>query len=167
MGVSVPDLHRNQLLRRISLYLLLIGVALLILFIPIPQKTTSPVDRYFEINASTFQFVPGELTVNPGDRVTIKLISHDVVHGLALDSSAFELKAEPGQPAVGTFIAEQPGVFRFRCTVTCGNLHPFMLGKLRVGSNLLLIRGAALAIFASLIGLFSLPQIQKRPQAVA
>jgi plastocyanin len=166
MRTLVPGQRRNQLFRKISLYLLLIGAALLILFIPIPQKMTAPVDRYFEINASTFQFVPGDLTVNPGDRVTIKLISHDVVHGLALDSSTFELKAEPGQPAVGTFIAEQPGVFRFRCTVTCGNLHPFMLGKLRVGSNLLLIRGVALAIFASLIGLFSLSNYQTRPQAV-
>lgn len=146
---------------------MLIGVALLILFIPIPQKTTAPVDRYFEINASTFQFVPGELTVNPGDRVTIKLISHDVVHGLALDNSDFELKAEPGLPGVGSFTAEQLGVFRFRCTVTCGNLHPFMLGKLRVGSNLLLIRGIALVIFAGIIGLFSYLQIQKRSQVAA
>lgn len=146
---------------------MLIGMAALILFIPIPQKTKIPVDRYFEINASTFQFVPGELTVNPGDRVTIKLISHDVVHGLALDSSDFELKAEPGQPAVGTFIAEHAGVFRFRCTVTCGNLHPFMLGKLRIGSNLLLLRGVALAIFAGIIGLFSHLQLQKQLQAAA
>lgn len=164
MGVSLPDYHRNQLLKKSSLSLLLIGVALLILFIPIPQKTTAPIDRYFEINASTFQFVPGEITVNPGDRVTIKLISHDVVHGLALDSSDFELKAEPGVPAVGTFVADHAGVFRFRCTVTCGNLHPFMLGKLRVGSNFLLIRGIALAIFASTIALLSHLQIQKRSQ---
>ena len=148
MGISVPVGNRWQLLKKISVYLLLIGMAALILFIPIPQKTTVPVDRYFEINASTFQFAPGELTVNPGDRVTIKLISNDVVHGFSLDNSEFELKAEPGQPAVGTFIAEHPGVLRFRCTVTCGNLHPFMLGKLRVGSNFLLIRGIVLGIFA-------------------
>lgn len=167
MEISVPGGRRRQLLKKMGLSLLLIGVASLILFVPIPQKTTVPVDRYFEVNASTFQFVPGELTINPGDRVTIKLISHDVVHGLALDNSDFELKAEPGQPAIGTFVADHSGVFRFRCTVTCGNLHPFMLGKLHVGSNNLLVRGIALAIFAGVIGLFSYFQIQKRSQAVA
>jgi len=37
--------------------------------------------------------------------------------------------------------------------VTCGALHPFMNGKLQVGSNLLLWRGVGLA-FVTLLGIF-------------
>jgi heme/copper-type cytochrome/quinol oxidase subunit 2 len=101
-----------------------------------------------------FQFTPGELQINPGDRVTVELISTDVVHGFSLDGYDFELKADPGQMATGTFVADQAGVFRFRCSVACGNLHPFMLGKLQIGPNLLLIRGIALGLLAILAALW-------------
>jgi hypothetical protein len=40
------------------------------------------------------------------------------------------------------FVAGRQGSFRFRCTVTCGNLHPFMIGRNQVGQNALLWRGA-------------------------
>jgi hypothetical protein len=38
--------------------------------------------------------------------------------------------------------------------VTCGNLHPFMIGKLQVGQNSLLWRGAALAALVLIAGLW-------------
>jgi heme/copper-type cytochrome/quinol oxidase subunit 2 len=120
-------------------------IVLLILLVPLPQAASTPTDRTIRIEASRFQFVPGEIHVNPGDKVTVELISQDVVHGLSLDNYNFNLQAEPGQIVTGTFIANQSGVFRFRCSFTCGNLHPFMIGKLTVGSNYLLIRGIALA----------------------
>lgn len=164
MAMPAPSHPKQQVFKKIGWFLSILGVVLLILFLPVPQQTPPPTDKYFEINASKFQFVPGEISVNPGDRVTIKLISDDVVHGLSIDNTQFELKAEPGQPASATFVAGQAGVFRFRCTVTCGNLHPFMLGKLRVGSNLLFIRGIALAIAASIIGLFSFSHERKQPR---
>jgi len=130
-----------------------VAVALLILFIPLPQATPTPTDRTVRIEASRFQFIPGEIHVNPGDKVTVELISQDVVHGLSLDNYDFNLRAEPGQMVTGTFIANQSGVFRFRCSFACGNLHPFMIGKLTVGSNHLLIRGMVLAGLA-VVGAF-------------
>ena len=128
--------------------------ALLILMAPLPLPGTAPIDRHIRIEASMFQFTPGELQVNPGDRVTVELISTDVVHGFSLDGYDFELKADPGQMATGTFVADKAGVFRFRCSVACGNLHPFMLGKLQIGPNLLLIRGIALGLLAVLAALW-------------
>ena len=122
--------------------------ALLILFIPIPLATPKPVDRLVHIDASSFQFTPAEIYVNPGDRVTIEFVSTDVVHGISIDGYDFQLTSDPGQPATGTFIANKPGMFRFRCSVPCGNLHPFMIGKLQVGPNWLLIRGILLGILA-------------------
>jgi heme/copper-type cytochrome/quinol oxidase subunit 2 len=137
--------------------------ALLILFIPLPQPATTPVDRHMRIEASMFAFTPAEWTINPEDRVTVELVSTDVVHGFSLDGYNFELKADPGQTATGTFVANQAGLFRFRCSVPCGNLHPFMIGKLQVGSNLLFIRGIALGLLSVMAAIFSLRQSTTNP----
>jgi heme/copper-type cytochrome/quinol oxidase subunit 2 len=136
--------------------MILIAVSLLILIAPIPLPVTVPIDRHIRIEARMFQFTPGELKINPGDRVTVELVSTDVVHGFSLDGYNFELKADPGQTAAGTFIADKAGVFRFRCSVACGNLHPFMIGKLQVGPNLLFVRGIVLGLLAIMVALISL-----------
>ena len=137
------------------------GLALLILFIPLPLPFHAPQDRVLRIEASSFQFMPGEIQINPGDRVTVELVSTDVVHGFSLDGYGFELKADPGQTATGTFIADQAGVFRFRCSVACGNLHPFMIGKLQIGPNLLFFRGIALGLLAISAALISVRNVSR------
>jgi heme/copper-type cytochrome/quinol oxidase subunit 2 len=141
---------------------LIAACVLLILFAPLPVGSTSPTDRHIRIEASMFQFNPGEIQINPGDRVTVELVSTDVVHGFSLDGYNFELKADPGQTATGTFVADQAGAFRFRCSVACGNLHPFMIGKLQVGPNLLLVRGIALGLLAVWAALFSLRSLSTK-----
>jgi heme/copper-type cytochrome/quinol oxidase subunit 2 len=133
--------------------------ALLILFVPLSLPSASPTDRNIRIEASMYQFTPSEIQINPGDRVTVELVSTDVVHGFSLDGYNFELKADPGQTVTGTFIADKAGVFRFRCSVPCGNLHPFMIGKLQVGANLLLIRGITLGILAVFAAFAVIPHI--------
>ena len=130
--------------------------ALLILFVPLPMATPKPVDRLIHIDASSFQFTPAEIRANPGDRVTIEFVSTDVVHGISVDGYDFQLTSDPGQPATGIFIANKPGMFRIRCSVPCGNLHPFMIGKLQVGPNMLLIRGLLLGILAVVAASLSL-----------
>jgi heme/copper-type cytochrome/quinol oxidase subunit 2 len=79
-----------------------------------------------------------------------------VVHGLSIDGYNLETTADPGQTARLTFVADRQGSFRFRCTVTCGNMHPFMIGKLRVGQNALLWRGALLAGLVLIAGVWGL-----------
>jgi nitrous-oxide reductase len=137
----------------ISLSVFIIA-GLLVAFIPLPIPRDEPTIRIFHVDASSFAFSPAELKVNPGDQVTIELTSSDVVHGLYLDGYDLKISADPGQTAELTFIADQAGSFRFRCSVTCGDLHPFMIGKLHVGPNLLLWRGAGLAILAALAGVW-------------
>ena len=102
-------------------------------------------DRHFRIEASSFQYTPEAIHVNPGDHVTIDLVSTDVVHGLYIDGYDLNVTADPGQTATLSFVADRAGSFRFRCSVTCGALHPFMIGKLNVGSNDLLWRAIGLA----------------------
>jgi heme/copper-type cytochrome/quinol oxidase subunit 2 len=105
------------------------------------------------IEASQYRFDPGIVTVNRGDSVTIELVATDVVHGLYLDGYGLEMTADPGQTARLTFVADRAGSFRFRCPVSCGAMHPFMIGKLQVGPNLLLWQGLGLALLAVTAGL--------------
>lgn len=133
-----------------------IVAALLILFSPVPMQGPPPADRLIRIEASMYQFSPAEWQINPGDRVTIELVSSDVVHGFSLDGYNFELKADPGQTVRGSFIANKAGLFHFRCSVPCGNLHPFMVGKLQVGPNLLLVRGLLLGLLGIIAAFLSI-----------
>lgn len=120
-------------------------MGLVILFVPLRAGATEPTERTFQINAKRFEYSPAILKVNPGDRVTIELTATDVVHGLAIDGYNLETTSDPGQTSRLTFVADQQGTFRFHCTVTCGNMHPFMTGKLEVGQNALFWRAIALS----------------------
>lgn len=127
---------------------------LLVVFVPILHKPEIlNKERSFRVEAGDFAYTPAVLKVNPGDRVTIELISTDVVHGLYVDGYDLSVTADPGQPATLTFVADQSGVFRLRCLVACGALHPFMLGKLQVGRNILVWQGIGMT-FLALIGIF-------------
>lgn len=125
---------------RVLFLVMLSGV---ILLAPLPGEAAPPKTHEFKLEAGQFGYSPAVIKVNPGDRVTIELQSTDVVHGLVIDGYPFELQAEPGQPDRFTFTAGDPGVYRMRCSVTCGNMHPFMVGKLQVGRNDLLWRALA------------------------
>jgi heme/copper-type cytochrome/quinol oxidase subunit 2 len=128
---------------------LAVMVMALVAPLPIPQPT--PQTRPVLINARTFEFTPGVVRVNRGDTVVVKLESADVVHGLYLDGYGVSTQAEPGQPGELSFVADRSGAFHFRCAVPCGNLHPFMIGKLIVEPNLMWLR-AVLASLAAAIG---------------
>jgi heme/copper-type cytochrome/quinol oxidase subunit 2 len=132
---------------------LLFGLAtLVIVFLPPAAGKATPASRTLRLETGNFTFNPAVIHVNPGDQVTIELTSKDVVHGLYLDGYDLETEVEPGQTSTFTFTADRPGSFRFRCSVTCGPLHPFMIGKLKVGNNALLWRGIGLAVLAMVIG---------------
>ena len=121
-------------------WVVLAGLALGVIFIPLPAGATAPSERIFRVEASRFEYSPAILKVNPGDMVTIELVATDVVHGLSIDGYNLQTTADPGETARITFHADRTGSFRFHCTVTCGNMHPFMTGKLEVGQNTLLLR---------------------------
>ena len=121
-------------------------VALLLAFVPLPQTRQTSAKQTFQVKASSFEFSPAEITVNKGDQVTIELTSLDVVHGLYLDGYGLQVEVDPGQTETLTFTADRSGTFRFRCSVTCGDLHPFMIGKLHVGAKLLFWRSVGLVV---------------------
>lgn len=139
--------------------LLLFAMAgLVVAFAPLPVPPITPQARTFEIDAHQYAYSPSELFVNPGDTVTLRLISTDVVHGIYIDDYDISIEADPGQTQTLTFVADKPGSFRFRCNVTCGAMHPFMIGKLTVGTNEWLYRSIGLSILA-IFGLLAFPRL--------
>jgi heme/copper-type cytochrome/quinol oxidase subunit 2 len=143
--------------RQVSIPRFWIGLsilAILVLTLPIPHWAAASQERYFRVEASRFAYKPSILRVNPGDHVTIDLVAQDVIHGLSVDGYDLEISADPGQTSRLTFVADQAGAFRLRCSTTCGPMHPFMIGKLQVGANELYWRGAILALLLSLTGVW-------------
>jgi heme/copper-type cytochrome/quinol oxidase subunit 2 len=137
-------------MRSYLLLLLLATAGLVVAFALLPVPALASQERSFRIDARQFAYAPSELAVNPGDTVTIQLVSMDVVHGLYIDGYDLSIEADPGQTAMLTFTADKQGSFRFRCNVTCGAMHPFMIGKLTVGTNDWLVRSIGLAVIAVL-----------------
>ena len=130
--------------------LLFVMAGLVVAFAPLPVPAIAPQERTFQIDVRQYAYSPSELKVNAGDTVTIQLVSTDVVHGLYVDDYDISVEADPGQSATLTFTADKPGSFRFRCNITCGAMHPFMIGKLTVGTNNWLYRSVGLAALAVL-----------------
>ncbi len=117
-------------------WVILTGIILgvVVMTFPIPQ-ITDPQTRYITLDARQFEFAPHRIHINKGDRVIIQFTASDVVHGFYLDGYGIEERVEPGIVKRIEFVAERTGKFRYRCSVSCGSLHPFMIGELVVGPN--------------------------------
>ncbi len=138
-----------------------------------PGRETQPTHRTLEISAFQYGYAPSRIAVNTGDTLTIHLSSEDVTHGFYLEGYDLNARMRPGTPYfridttdpdtqyrrvdAHTFVAGRPGKFRYRCSVNCGALHPFMQGELIVGPNRVYTTGVSLAvglILGSLVFLF-------------
>ena len=144
----------NNYTKRRWFWVILLALGLLVLLVPFPANAVKPAERTFHIDARRFEYNPAILRVNPGDHVTIDLVAKDVVHGLSIDGYDLETTADPGKTAHLTFVADRQGTFRLQCTETCGNMHPFMTGKLVVGQNSFIWRVMALAGLVLIAGVW-------------
>lgn len=135
---------------RLAYGILVALAALLVAFAPFPAgENAHAANHVVRVEASQFSYSPSVISVNRGDTVTIELVSTDVVHGLYVDGYGVSVEADPGQTKTLTFVADRSGSFRFRCNVTCGAMHPFMIGKLNVGENTTLIRSVGFLLIGT------------------
>ena len=118
------------------------------------------------ISARKYAFEPSVIKVNRGDQVSINLITKDVTHGFFMEGYDIDAKVQPGDSPEYSklllrhpskkddfqqvdrieFIADKTGKFRYRCSVTCGYMHPFMLGEMVVVPNYPFWGGLGLAV---------------------
>jgi heme/copper-type cytochrome/quinol oxidase subunit 2 len=130
------------------IWLPVLALMLAIWLIPFP-RTAHATTHEIMLDATQYEYAPGRVRVNQGDRVVITLTSSDVVHGFYLDGYGLERRVEPGVSQQITFTADKAGKFRYRCSVSCGPLHPFMIGELVVASNTPYWRAMGLVLIAA------------------
>jgi plastocyanin len=138
---------------------LLTGLSLLAvlgwLLLPV-SASNQPQTHHLSIDMTQYAFHPARVEVSRGDHLIIDLTASDVVHGFYLDGYGIEQRVEPGVTRQVSFTADQPGKFRFRCSVACGELHPFMIGELVVTPNLPFWRAVGLMMTLLLLYLWYL-----------
>lgn len=79
-----------------------------------------------------WSFVPNEIRVPVGSKVTIHATSRDVTHGLAIQGTNLNLMLLPGLISTGAAIFNEPGEYLFLCHEYCGLAHQTMAGKVIV-----------------------------------
>jgi heme/copper-type cytochrome/quinol oxidase subunit 2 len=113
-----------------------------------------PQERAITIRARQYAFEPEVLRVNRGDTLRLSFISEDVVHGFFLEGHDLDVKIFPLEPEFEVtrpsspdsservrevvLTVEKEGKYRYRCSHTCGYMHPFMQGEMIVAPNRLL-----------------------------
>jgi len=76
---------------------------------------------------------PEVVRVKQGEKVRLRLTSHDVKHGFALAGYGISTTdVYPGRYIIVEFVADKPGAFPFVCVVQCAGNHANMRGELVV-----------------------------------
>jgi heme/copper-type cytochrome/quinol oxidase subunit 2 len=122
-------------------------------FLMVHFHQPTPEDRYITITAHKYSYEPAVVRVNKGDRLHISLAASDVTHGFFLEGYDLDAQIPPADfnfrmrhPSESKeytstdevlVVADHTGKFRYRCSNTCGYMHPFMQGELIVSPNYL------------------------------
>jgi plastocyanin len=133
------------------------------------RRTPPSQQRLITIRARKYAYKPETIRVNKGDVVHLRLISDDVIHGFYLEGYDIDAEVQPltakvilrrpSRPGESrevdeiVFTASHEGKFRYRCSHTCGYLHPFMLGEMIVAPNRLLPVGQGMVLGVLLGGI--------------
>ena len=128
--------------------------------------TQAPREHEIRMTAGRYAFEPAVIRVQRGDTLRLRFAATDVVHGFYLEGHDLDVTIPPLSRQVEVkrggamelvdevvLVAERSGKFRYRCSKTCGAMHPFMVGELAVGPNYLFRASAASAIGLLLGGL--------------
>lgn len=82
--------------------------------------------RTIEIHVKRFAFTPSEITLKPGETVTLHLISDDVAHSLLIPGLKINQEVTKGHPVDVKVTPNSTGDFRGKCGRFCGSGHGSM-----------------------------------------
>lgn len=139
-------------------YILIAATLILAIGIPLSLRWRphTPETHRIDLTAAKYGYTPERIHVRLGDTVIFNPTSKDVTHGFLLDGFPLEfiikqqgltllkysweeddgtIQADWDKVDDVEWVAERTGKFVFRCTQTCGNLHPFMTGEIIVSPN--------------------------------
>jgi heme/copper-type cytochrome/quinol oxidase subunit 2 len=83
--------------------------------------------REFGITGRDHSFAPARIEVQRDDLVKVTFTAADIPHSFTIDEYRIAKRAAAGQSVTFEFRADQPGTFRFYCSLTqddrCRNMH--------------------------------------------
>jgi len=79
-----------------------------------------------------WEIVPARVDIRQGARVELVVTSTDIEHGLAVPGLGINEPVQPEHPAVIRFLAQTPGTYPMRCSISCGRGHDQMTGEIVV-----------------------------------
>lgn len=91
-----------------------------------------PAVHEIRMTAKKYEFNPGEIRVQQGERVRLLITALDRKHGIQIKEFGIKTELPEGEETVVEFVADRAGEFQFKCSVRCGWRHRWMKGKLIV-----------------------------------
>jgi cytochrome c oxidase subunit II len=88
--------------------------------------------KTFQVTAKQYEFIPGTIQVNQGDKVVLEVTAIDREHGFGLKAYDINRDLPKGKTVTIEFVADKKGEFTITCTTFCGMGHFGMQGKLIV-----------------------------------
>jgi len=79
-----------------------------------------------------WEYLPKEISVPAGSKVTFYVTSSDVQHGFKIQDTNANFMVLPGQVSKLTITFDTPGTYNFICTEFCGAGHGIMYGAVVV-----------------------------------
>ncbi|MBS3113376.1 cupredoxin domain-containing protein [Candidatus Woesearchaeota archaeon] len=119
--------------------ILIIGIALLWLFMLIPQAPDGMGEDIYQVvsgeiikmDAFSMGFSPSTLMAKKGDKIILEIINKDITHAFDIDVFNIHEILKPGEVKMVEFVADTKGVFQFYCQVP-GHSEAGMNGKLMI-----------------------------------
>lgn len=97
-----------------------------------PNTRAQEPTRTIEIHAKRFAFVPSEITLKPGETITLHLISDDVTHSLLIPGLKINQAITKDHPVDVKVTPSAVGDFRGKCGHFCGSGHGSMVFTVHV-----------------------------------
>jgi cytochrome c oxidase subunit II len=88
--------------------------------------------RIIEIHAKRFSFMPAEITLTKGEKVTLSLVADDTTHGLLIPDLGVNVTLPKGKVTKVDVTPQQVGTFHGQCSHFCGVGHASMVFSVEV-----------------------------------
>jgi len=88
--------------------------------------------RVIEIHAKRFSFIPAEITLIKGEKVTLSLIADDTTHGLLIPDLGVNVTLPKGKVTKVDVTPQEVGTFHGQCSHFCGVGHASMVFSVEV-----------------------------------
>jgi cytochrome c oxidase subunit II len=91
-------------------------------------------ENEYQLNivASAFAYMPNQVEIPKGAKVTINVATKDVIHGFEMVGTNVNMMVEPGYVSSFTKTFNEVGEFTILCNEYCGAGHHLMTAKVKV-----------------------------------